>query len=43
MPQITIDLDSDENKQIEIFKATEGLRSKEKAVKLIIKKFFKIK
>ena len=43
MPQITINLDSKENKQIGIFKAKEELKSKEAAVKMVIRKFFKIK
>ena len=42
MPQITIDLDSDENKNIEIFKAQEELKNKEQAIKLVIRKFFKM-
>jgi len=42
MPQITINLDSEENKRIEILKAQEGLKNKAKAVELVIRKFFKI-
>lgn len=43
MPQITIDFGDEENRNIEIFKAKEGLKNKEKAVRLIVRKFFKIK
>ncbi len=43
MPQITIDFDYEENKNIEIFKAKEGIKNKEKAVRLIVRRFFKIK
>ena len=42
MPQITIDFDEEENRNIEIFKAQERMKNKEKAVRLIIRKFFKI-
>lgn len=43
MPQITIDFDTEENKNIEIFKAKESLKNKEKAVRLIVRRFFKMK
>jgi hypothetical protein len=43
MPQITINFDHEENKNIEIFKAKEGIKNKEKAVRLIIRNFFKLK
>lgn len=43
MPQVTIDLDQKENKEVEVFKAQEGLRSKEQAIKRIIRKFFNIR
>ncbi|MBR9677018.1 DUF2683 family protein [Candidatus Woesearchaeota archaeon] len=43
MPQITVDFDSRENKEIEIFKAKEGLKNKSDAVKKIIRTFFNIK
>ena len=43
MPQITITLDSNENKEIEIFKAKEGLKSKAEAVTLALRKYFNIK
>lgn len=43
MPKITIDFDSEENKNIGIFKAEQNLRNKADAVKLIVKKYFKIK
>ena len=43
MPQIVIDFNDEENKNIEIFKAKEGLKNKEKTVRLIIRKFFKMK
>ena len=43
MPQITINLDSEENKEIEIFKAQEGLKNKADAVELVIRKFFNMK
>ena len=43
MPQITIKIDNKENKQIEIFKAEEGLKNKVDAIRLVIQRFFKIK
>lgn len=43
MPQITIDFDEEENRNIEIFKAKESIKNKQKAVRLIIRKYFKIK
>ena len=43
MPQININLGIKENKQVEIFKAKYELRNKEDAIKLVLKKFFKIK
>jgi len=43
MPQITINLNIKENKQIEIFKAKHGLKNKKDTIRLVIKKFFKIK
>jgi len=43
MPQITINLDSNENKEVEIFKAKHELKNKADAIKLIVRNFFKIK
>lgn len=43
MPQITIDFEDEENQQIEIFKAQEGLKNKEITVRLIVRRFFKMK
>lgn len=43
MPQITIDFDSKENKQIEVFKAEHELKNKADAVKKIVRLFFNIK
>ena len=43
MPQVTISIDDKENKNIEIFKAQEGLKNKADTIRLIIQKFFKIK
>ena len=43
MPQITINLDSKENKEIEIFKAKEGLKNKAAAIKLVLREYFNIK
>ena len=43
MPQITIDFDEQENRQIEIYKAENGIKNKADAVKKIIKKYFGIK
>jgi hypothetical protein len=42
MTQITIDFDPEENKNIEIFKAQEEMKNKEKAVRLIVRRFFKM-
>lgn len=42
MPQITINLDSEENKQIEILKAREGLKNKAAAIKLVLREYFNI-
>jgi len=42
MPQITITLDFEENKQIEILKAREGLKNKAEAIKLVLRQYFKI-
>ena len=43
MPQITIELDDEENKYVEVFKAQEGLKNKADTIKQIIRKFFKVK
>ncbi len=40
MPQITINLDSDENKEIEVFKAKNGLKNKAAAIKLVLREYF---
>ena len=43
MPQITINLDPEENKKVEIFKAKEELKNKAAAIKLVLRKYFNIK
>ncbi len=40
MPQITINFDSTENKNIEVFKAEHEIKNKADAVKRIIREFF---
>lgn len=41
MPQVTINLDETSNLNIDIYRAKNKLKSKKKAVELVIKKFFK--
>lgn len=40
MPQITINFDSKENKQIEIYKAEHEIKNKADAVRKIVREFF---
>jgi len=43
MPKIAISLSKEENKHIEIYKAKNGLSSKEESIKRVIQKYFKIR
>ena len=42
MTQITITLDEEENRQMEIFKAQNGIKQKPEAVRKALRKFFKL-
>ena len=43
MPKVTIFLDDKEDLKVDVFKSENRLKSKEKAIKEVIRRFFKIK